>query len=75
LLPPKRVFCDEQGNPLRLNAGIAGKSGRRKLVVDWDGDGKLDLLVIANVTSASSLQRQRQDRAAAGWRRWPRNNG
>ncbi|MEQ2008438.1 MAG: VCBS repeat-containing protein, partial [Limisphaerales bacterium] len=46
LLPPKRIFCDDQGQPLRLNAGIAGKSGRRKLcVVDWDGDGKLDLLL------------------------------
>lgn len=48
LLPPKRVFCDERGNPLRLNAGIAGRSGRRKLcIVDWDGDGKLDILVNA----------------------------
>lgn len=46
LLPPRRIFCDEQGQPLRLNSGIAGKSGRRKLcVVDWDGDGKLDLLL------------------------------
>ena len=31
---------------LRLNAGVAGKSGRRKFcVVDWNGDGKLDLIV------------------------------
>lgn len=46
LLPPQRVLCDERGEPLRLNAGTGGKSGRRKLcVVDWDGDGKLDLLV------------------------------
>lgn len=46
LLPPRRIFCDEQGQPLRLSSGIAGKSGRRKLcVVDWDGDGKLDLLL------------------------------
>ncbi len=46
LLPPSRVFCDEAGNPLRLNAGTAGRSGRRKLcVVDWDGDGKLDVLL------------------------------
>ena len=31
---------------LRLNNGFAGKSGRRKLCfVDWDLDGKLDLLV------------------------------
>jgi len=62
LLPPKRVFCDEQGKPLRLNAGTAGKSGRRKLcVVDWDGDGKLDLLV--NSTSADFY---RQVRGADG---------
>jgi hypothetical protein len=46
LMPPKRVFRDREGKPLRLNAGAAGKSGRRKLcVVDWDGDGKLDVLV------------------------------
>ena len=46
LLPPRRVFCDEQGRPLRLTSGIAGKSGRRKLcVVDWDGDGRLDILL------------------------------
>lgn len=46
LLPPKRSFCGEDGQPLRMNAGAGGKSGRRKLcVVDWDGDGKLDLLV------------------------------
>ncbi|MCX6897662.1 MAG: exo-alpha-sialidase [Verrucomicrobia bacterium] len=51
LLPPKRVFCDDKGEPLRLNAGIAGKSGRRKLcIVDWDGDGKLDIL--ANAANA-----------------------
>ncbi|MBI3876211.1 MAG: VCBS repeat-containing protein [Verrucomicrobia bacterium] len=55
LLPPKRAFCDEKGNPLRLNAGSAGKSGRRKLcVVDWDGDGKLDLLL--NSSSANFLR-------------------
>lgn len=46
LLPPQRVFFDEKGNPLRLNSGEAGRSGRRKIcIVDWDADGKLDLLV------------------------------
>jgi hypothetical protein len=46
LLPPKRIFCDEKGEPLQFNAKSAGKSGRRKLcVADWDGDGKLDILI------------------------------
>lgn len=46
LLPPQRAFCDAKGKPLRLNDRTAGGSGRRKLaVVDWDGDGKLDLLL------------------------------
>jgi len=55
LLPPQRVFCDTQGKPLRLNSGIAGRSGRRKLcIVDWDGDGKLDILV--NSANANFLR-------------------
>ncbi len=46
LAPPRRVFVDESGEPLRLNERTAGGSGRRKLcVVDWDGDGKMDLLL------------------------------
>jgi hypothetical protein len=37
---------DENGKPLQLNPGTAGKSGRRKLcVTDWDGDGKFDFLL------------------------------
>lgn len=61
LLPPKRVFCDELAKPLRFNAGLAGKSGRRKLcVVDWNGDGRKDLLLnSANAT----LFRQTGNRA------------
>jgi len=46
LLPPQRILCDDKGAPLQLNAKIAGGSGRRKLtIVDWDGDGKLDILL------------------------------
>lgn len=46
LLPPKRIFKDENGQPLRLNERNGGGSGRRKFVLhDWDGDGKLDLLI------------------------------
>jgi hypothetical protein len=43
---PRRAFLDESNRPLQLNSGAAGKSGRRKLCfVDWDRDGKLDLLL------------------------------
>ncbi len=45
LLPGRRIFHDRAG-PLRLNSRSAGGSGRRKLcIVDWDGDGRRDLLV------------------------------
>jgi predicted neuraminidase len=41
-----RIFVDEDGDSIRLNARSAGRSGRVKLdVVDWDSDGRLDLLV------------------------------
>lgn len=46
LLPGQRAFFDEEGKLLRLNAGERGKSGRRKwTMADWDGDGKLDILL------------------------------
>lgn len=52
---PRRAFLDEAGRPLRLNAGSAGKSGRRKLcVTDWDGDGKFDFLL--NSSNADFLR-------------------
>ncbi len=42
----ERIFIDENGQPLRLNSGTCGRSGRVKLaVVDWDGDARLDVLV------------------------------
>ncbi len=60
LLPGRRIFHAQdaavfdsrhepqtsEGGPLRLNNGAAGRSGRRKLCfADWNGDGRLDLLV------------------------------
>jgi hypothetical protein len=74
LLPPRRVLhgvnfsVADRGHrivnaapgPLQLASGTAGASGRRKLcVVDFDGDGRLDILV--NSTSANLL-RQVQSR-------------
>lgn len=44
--PAERIFIDESGHPLRLNASTCGGSGRVKMaMVDWDGDSRLDLLV------------------------------
>ncbi len=55
LLPPRRVLCDEKGEPLKLSKGTAGKSGRRKIcITDWDGDGKADILL--NSSSANFLR-------------------
>jgi len=46
LEPGRRIFTDPAGRPLRLSRGEAGRSGRRKFCfADWDGDGRLDLLV------------------------------
>ena len=42
----RRIFLDSTDQPLRLNAGEGGRSGRRKLCfTDWDDDGRVDLLV------------------------------
>jgi len=69
--PPQRIFHgldysetdarhrvqDPKPGPLRLNQGSAGASGRRKIaVVDWDGDGRRDVLV--NSTSAHWLRNE-----------------
>jgi hypothetical protein len=46
LKAPRRAFVDRSGQPLRLTSGLAGRSGRRKLCgADWNGDGRLDLLL------------------------------
>ncbi|HEX4950363.1 MAG TPA: VCBS repeat-containing protein [Blastocatellia bacterium] len=69
LLAPRRVFQGEDFSVtnsrhvasaktpglIRLNNGVAGASGRRKLcVTDWDGDGKLDFFV--NSANANFLR-------------------
>lgn len=51
----RHTILSKQPGLLRLNQGIAGKSGRRKLaVVDWDRDGHLDIL--ANAANARFLR-------------------
>ena len=47
LLPGERVFkLEGEEEFLRLNDGWAGRSGRRKIaIVDFDGDGRLDMLI------------------------------
>ncbi|MDR2756077.1 MAG: VCBS repeat-containing protein, partial [Planctomycetaceae bacterium] len=55
LLPPKRVFVDENGQPFQLNAGKSGRSGRRKICfTDYDGDGAVDFFV--NSTNADAFR-------------------
>lgn len=51
-LPPE---IEASGPALRLTGGWGGRSGRRKFVLtDWNGDGKLDLLV--NSTNINFLE-------------------
>ncbi|QDU82891.1 FG-GAP repeat protein [Polystyrenella longa] len=46
LQPGKRIFVDENGELFQPNPKRAGGSGRRKIqIVDWNGDGKLDVLM------------------------------
>ncbi|MEO8563397.1 MAG: VCBS repeat-containing protein [bacterium] len=79
LSAPQRVFWSEgtsvfngNGIPsnkesglLRLNGGVFGGSGRRTFcIVDWDGDGKLDILMNSapNVNVFRALGRDAQGR-------------
>ncbi len=42
----EHIFVDEDLQPLQLNPRSAGASGRAQIsLVDWDGDGRIDLLV------------------------------
>jgi len=61
LQPGARIFADaEKGTPLRLNPGIAGRSGRRKLcIADWNGDGRPDLLT--NTVNANVLMNKQKN--------------
>lgn len=55
LKSPRRAFVDQNGDPIRLNPGTAGKSGRRKIcLTDWDGDGLTDILL--NSSNADLLR-------------------
>lgn len=46
LSPPQRIFTNTEGEQLCLAGVPAGGSGRRKLcLVDWNGDGLLDMFV------------------------------
>ena len=56
LLPGERIFrLEGEDEPMRLNPGWAGRSGRRKLAaVDISGNGRLDLLL--NSRNASLLR-------------------
>ena len=78
LLPGERIFqsqpaseydrqhrnLNDQPGTLRLNSDWAGKSGRRKIdVVDWDADGKLDIIV--NSTSATWMRNLGSDNGKA----------
>ncbi len=52
LLPPKTLLHDLEGVPYSLD-GDAGGSGRRKFcAVDWDGDGRTDILMDGNNVNA-----------------------
>jgi hypothetical protein len=69
LMPPRRAFVDEKGEPLRLTARTAGGSGRRKLcVTDWDGDGQFDFLL--NSANADLLKQVRSRKDEHGGSQW-----
>ncbi len=68
LKPGVRIFneiIEGKTEPLQLNAGIAGRSGRRKLcLVDWNKDGRTDLIVNTNKGNAGYYENVSQERNA-----------
>lgn len=43
--PGERIFLNQSNGALRLSSGTQGSSGRLNFtMVDWDGDGKLDIV-------------------------------
>ena len=63
LLPPRRAFVNERGEPLRFNSGAGGKSGRRKFcLTDWEGTGHLDILI-----NSGNAERWKQVSQKDGW--------
>ncbi|WP_167619349.1 FG-GAP repeat domain-containing protein [Maribellus sediminis] len=69
LKPGKRIFYlvnekEISGNEealLRLTDGVGGRSGRRKLCfVDWNNDGRMDLIVNTNNGNAGYYENTRQ---------------
>ena len=60
-----RIFEADGQAPLRLNEGVAGRSGRRKLAGRWDGDGRLDLLVNSRADWLRNLGENRWEHMGA----------
>jgi hypothetical protein len=61
--PPDRPFMDGEAHPFQLSSKRAGGSGRRKLcAVDWDGDGRLDLLINSENANVLRQTERRQDK-------------
>lgn len=70
LKPGKRIFylnnaivdTANKPEPLQLSTGIGGGSGRRKLcLVDWNSDGRLDLIVNTNKGNAGYFENVSQN--------------